>query len=264
MHFWLKPVSIIVGLALFISPLAGAQQEPPARSLFDIPARTLINCPTANTLPRGCFDVILRVYPNGGILSGTNIGLSNRFMVGLSYGAEGIIAEHNPTWNPRIEFNVKLKLIEEQPYFPAFTLGFCSQGQGSYNKEWKRYTYKSKGFYGVISRTLYFYRSSFGGHFGLNYSFENEKDNDKSPDLFFGFDTQINYNIAFNMEYDAGLNDDASSAPFGRGRGYLNMSIRWLFSENLELEAIFDNLLNNRRDANSFGRGLRFTYIEFF
>ena len=264
MHKWLKPAFCLVLLLFWTFPIVNGQEEPPARSLFDIPVRNLINCPTASTLPRGCFDVILRVYPNGGILSGTSIGLSNRFMVGLSYGAEGIISENDPTWNPRIEFNVKLKLIEEQPYLPAFSLGFSSQGYGSYVKDWKRYTYKSKGFYAVVSHTMYFYRSSFGGHLGLNYSMENEVDNEKTPDLFFGFDTQLNYNVAFNFEYDAALNDDAASAPFGRGRGYLNMSLRWLFSENLELEATFDNLLSNRRNANGFGRGLRFTYIEFF
>jgi hypothetical protein len=65
------------------------------------------------------------------------------------------------------------------------------------------------------------------------------------------------------MEYDMALNDDKSSQLYGKGRGYLNMGLKWFFSENLEIEAIFKNLLNNRRGVNSFGRGLRLTYVEF-
>ena len=257
-------VAFWAGLMFLLMGSLYAQQKEAARSVFDIPPRNLINAPTAGTLPRGCFDVVLRVYPNGGIMGSTSIGLSNRFMVGLSYGAEGIIAESEPNWNPRIEFNIKLRLIDEGFYMPALSLGFCSQGYGSYSSEWKRYTYKSKGFYGVISRSFAFYNSSVGGHFGINYSMEHEIDKDNSPSFFFGFDTQFNYNVAFLFEYDAALNDDGSNQLFGKGRGYLNMGIKWLFSENLELEAVFENLLNNRRNASYFGRGLRFTYIEFF
>ncbi len=62
-----------------------------------------------------------------------------------------------------------------------------------------------------------------------------------------------------NYWYDGGkqhvqqvANDDKGGNGFGRGRGYLNMSVKWLYSENLELEAVFKNLLNNREETNSF------------
>lgn len=264
MHRLLRTICLIIGITYIMIAGNVYSQKEKSRSLFDIPQRDLINAPTAGTLPRGCFDVILRVYPNGGILSSTSIGLSNRFMVGLSYGSEGIVSESEPNWNPRMEFNIKLRLIDEGYYLPAFTVGFNSQGYGSYSKDYKRYTYKSKGIYGVVSRSFYFYNSSVGGHFGINYSTEHEIDNDDDPSFFFGFDTQFNYNVGFVMEYDAALNDDNSSQTFGKGRGYLNFGLKWLYSENLELEAVFENILNNRRGVSSFGRGLRFTYIEFF
>jgi hypothetical protein len=60
------------------------------------------------------------------------------------------------------------------------------------------------------------------------------------------------------------LNDDREKADYARGRGYLNLGIRWLYSENLSLEIILKDLLINRREAESFGRELRLTYIEFF
>ncbi len=257
-------ILLIMTLIPMITPSPGQAQVDETQSLYDLPPRWLIDCPTSMTLPRGCFDVIMRVYPNGGILGSTSIGLTNRFTVGVSYGSEGIIADATPNWNPRMEFNVKLGLIEESVYFPGFAIGFNSQGQGSYDTQQKRYTYKSKGFYGVVSRSFYFMNGVFSGHAGANYSLENEVDKDDDPTVFFGIDTRFNYNVGFVMEYDLALNDNKGSQRYGKGRGYLNMGLRWLYSENLEIEVILKNLLNNRHDVNSFGRGLRLTYIEYF
>jgi len=259
----LRVSMILTGLVIMMTNMIQAQTET-SRSLYDIPPRNLVDAPTSMTLPRGCFDVILRVYPNGGILGNTSIGLTNRFMVGVSYGAEGIIADAEPNWNPSMEFNAKLRLIDESIFLPALAIGFNSQGYSSYDDNQQRYTYKSKGFYAVFSRSMFFYNASVGGHAGVNYSMEHDVDNDDDPSLFFGIDTQFKYNVGFVLEYDIALNDDKSSQRYGRGRGYLNAGLRWLFSENLEIEVIFKNLLNNRRDVNSFGRGLRLTYIEFF
>jgi hypothetical protein len=247
---------------LFISPVYSQKYN--ENSLSNVPIRSLIFAPTAGTLPRGCFDVAVRVMPNGGILAATGIGLSNRFLVGMSYGAEGIIGEGEPIWNPRIEFDVKLRVIDEEYYMPAFTIGYNSQGYGPYCDSCERYAYKSKGFYVVASRSFHFYKSSIGGHAGINYSLEHQFDHDEDPSLFFGFDTRFNEKLSFLMEYDAALNDDRIPDYYGKGKGYLNVGVKWLFSDDLEMEIIFDNLMNNRAGVNSFGRGLRFTYLEFF
>jgi len=236
----------------------------PAKSLYEIPPRMLIDAPTAGTLPRGCFDIVMRVYNNGGILGKTSIGLSNRFMIGMSYGAEGIISDRTANANPEIEFNVKLRLIDEDYYFPAVAIGFNSQGYGAYIDDRDRYAYKSKGFYGVLSRSFVFQTMNAGVHGGINYSLENE-DNDEEPSVFFGLDARFQYNVGFYIEYDLALNDDKSSAGYAKGRGYLNASLKWMYSENLELEFVLKDLVQNRRgDASTIGRELRFTYIEFF
>ncbi len=258
----IKSIIIIASLFLLI-PYSVFGQEDETESYFGIQPRILIDAPTAWTLPRACFDLSLRVYPNGGIIGATNIGLSNRFMLGISYGADAIIAETDANWNPNIEFNVKLRLIDEAYYLPAIAVGFVSQGYGSYSDENKRYAYKSKGFYAVATRSLYLYNLSLGGHAGINFTMEDD-DGDNEPSLFFGIDTQFNNDIAIVAEYDMALNDDKGNNDYGRGRGYLNLSIKWLYSENLELEAVFKNLLNNRENRHSFSRGLRFTYVEYF
>jgi hypothetical protein len=100
---------------------------------------------------------------------------------------------------------------------------------------------------------------------------EDNVDNDNDINLFAGVDATFNYNVAFLMEYDFALNDNSSTLPTGedntfggKGRGYLNLSVKWLFTENLEIEFILKDLLLNRRESDTFGRELRMTYIESF
>jgi len=223
----------------------------------------LVDCPTAGTLSRASFNVVMRVYPNGGILSKTAIGLSNRLNIGVSYGAEGVIAEERPNWNPRIEFDVKLNLVDEGLVFPAASVGFISQGYGSWHEQLERYTYKSKGFYVVGSKNYPFYNWQMGLHGGVNYSTEQE-DNDDNIDFFFGIDTRLNKDVGLVMEYDLATNDDKGVSSFGKGRGYLNLSLQWLYSDNLVMEFLLKNLNNNRKGISDIWRGLRVTYVEHF
>ncbi|MDH4155664.1 MAG: YjbH domain-containing protein [candidate division Zixibacteria bacterium] len=263
---------LIVGLAGFLGRFATAQEELVATSgsLFDVPPRQLVDMPTAGTLPRAHFDIGLRLYPNGGSIGYTNIGLSNRLMLGISYGGDNIISNRDPNWNKRIEFNIKFRVIDEMEYFPAVTAGFSSQGYGAWNEDFDRYTFKSRGFYVVASRSFYFYQWTAGWHGGASYSLENDIDKDKDMDFFVGFDATFRYNLALLMEYDVALNDDKSRLPdgtdyifAGKGRGYFNMSVKWLFTENLELEALIKNLSGNRR-GEKITREIRITYIDMF
>lgn len=255
-------------LTIFISfpgvALAQSQADQmPAISLFTRQPTMLIDCPTAGTLERGHFNAIMRSYPRGGILTATNIGLSNRLQVGISYGAEGIIAEESPNWNPRIEFNVKLSLIDEGLVFPAATLGFCSQGYGSWHTDIDRYTYKSKGFFAVASKNYPFYDWEMGLHGGVNYSTEQEDDDD-NIDFFIGLDTRFNRDVGLVIEYDFALNDNKDLDNFGKGRGYLNLGLQWIYEENLVLEVLLKNLNSNRDGVVDIWRGLRVTYVEAF
>ncbi len=138
MRLGIKSIILIASLLLLAAGPIYCQEDE-TESYFGIQPRSLIDAPTAWTLPRGCFDISLRVFPNGGIIGGTSIGLSGRFMLGISYGADAIIANTGANWNPNIEFNVKLRLIDEAYYLPAIAVGFVSQGYGSYNDEQKRY-----------------------------------------------------------------------------------------------------------------------------
>lgn len=260
-----------MSLTCFVT--AGLAQEygDIVNNLYEVPPRILIDVPTAGTLPRGNYNLGTRVYPNGGAIGFTDIGLSSRLMIGVSYGAEDIISSQGPDWNPKIEFNIKFRLIDEVEYFPAIAAGFSSQGFGSWNSDIDRYAFKSRGFYAVMSRSFYFYNWTSGWHFGVNYSLENDIDKDKDINLFVGIDATFKYNLAILAEFDAALNDDRSKLPdgspyffAGKGRGYANISVKWLFTRNLELEALLKDLLINRRASDSITRELRLTYIDTF
>jgi hypothetical protein len=258
---------LVIALVLSNINLSQAQTDSDNQPAVPFPGympTVLIDCPTAGTLQRGQFNVVMRAYPNGGVLAGTSIGLSNRFMIGVSYGAEGIIAEEKPHWNPRVEFDLKLSPIDEGLVFPAISLGFSSQGYGSYVDygDDGRYTFKSKGFYAVGSKNYSFIKWQVGLHGGVNYSMEHA-DNDDNMNFFIGIDSRLNNNFGLVMEYDFAINDNDEHS-LGNGRGYLNMAIQWLYSNNLVMEILLKNLVNNRKDAVDIWRAFRVTYVEYF
>jgi hypothetical protein len=271
----------VIALILGLSNAEGAEKDRRDRqdyrdrqtgtSLYDIPPRNLVDMPTAGTLPRGYYNIGLRLYRFGGALAYTDIGLSNRLQIGISYGADSALSTETPHFNPDVEFGIKFRVVDELEYFPAVSLGFSSQGNGGWSTAYQRYAYKSRGFYLVVSRGIYFYRWTSGWHAGMNYSYENKIDKDNDIDFFGGFDATFDYNLAFLIEYDFALNDNKTTiaqgqtTPFsGKGRGYLNASVKWLLTTNFELEFILKDLLVNRRESKTIGREIRLTYVERF
>lgn len=240
------------------------EAEPYSNEVND---RQLIDAPTAYSLPRGSFDLNFAVHAGGGLIAATNIGLSDFLMVGFSYGANGVFSQENPQYNPSVEFSVKWRLTEETNTLPALAMGFTSQGSGPFLEAYDRPTYKPKGFYGVFSKQIAIASYAWEWHGGVNYSIESEENVDKSDkgvNLFAGLSTRLRDNLSFAAEYDFALDDNRSGLPYGRGRGYLNMALKWSYFDNLHIEFTARDLLGNRREVESFERGLRIVYLEFF
>lgn len=263
-----KTVALVVlsllGLGLGASAFAQQKGEVIRLSEFSmIQPRKLVDAPTAGLLPRGSFDFDIRIYGNGGVLTTIDVGLMHRFMLGMSFGGENIIGDGDPDWNPRIEFLAKYRLVNESYVLPAIAIGFDSQGSGAYDDGSNRYTYKSKGFYAVMSKNYLLAEVPVGFHFGANYSLEND-DGDKDIPIFFGADVQFTENLGFAAEYDLATNDDEFKSRYGQGYGYLNAAVQWIFSSQLQLEFEFKNILLNREDVSSWGRELRIVYFEMF
>jgi len=255
---------LILCVMLNVSAVAQVSQKavegPQVRMLEP---RRLIDCPTAGLLPRASFDFDIRIFPEGGVIFGLDIGLMKRFMVGMSFGGKNVIGEGEPDWNPRIEFAARYRLVNESWALPAVAVGYDSQGDGVFDDSLDRYSYKSKGFYAVMSKGYAAGEVPFGLHGGINYSLEND-DEDKDVSLFFGADMQFGENLGLVAEYDLGTNDDKAKELFGQGYGYLNIGIQWIFSETLLLQFNLKNLLLNRKDISTWGRGFRIVYFESF
>jgi hypothetical protein len=252
---------------LIASVSLSAQQNDRVRRVYsydNMPPRELIDCTTAASLPRASFDFRLRTSSNGSLISQTHVGLHRRFSLGISYGGEQILGEGKADWYDEVAFQVKYQLISETIFSPAIALGFAGQGSGRYFSELERYTYKSKGFYVVASKGYQTYRWASGLHVGLNYSLESDGDNDDDVNFYFGADLSLQNDVLVVAEYDLALNDNKEEEFSGKGWGYFNVGLRWIFSERLELGVDLQNLFDNRRDTNSFTRGLRITYMEFF
>jgi len=226
--------------------------------------RMTIDYPTAGMLPRGAFDIDMRTFPVGGVLAALRIGLSDEFMVGIGYGASRILSDVDPDWNPRLEFNIKLRLHEETAgdNFPAISVGYNSLGYGNYDSENSRYMVKSTGFYVAFSKNFGLYDNATGIHWGVNYSLENKVDND--PNVFLGFNTDVGPNMVFLAEYDLALNDNKRYDVYGLGRGFLNMGLAWYITDDLSLELDLRNLLRNRSNAAAIDREIRLVYVEYF
>jgi len=224
----------------------------------------LIMTPTAGIIPRGAYLVDLFLSHNGGVTAGMSVGISKRFMFGISYGGSQIIGDQEVIWSKQPGIEIKYRVFEEEMRFPAIVLGFNSQGNGAYIDSLKRYETKAKGFYLVASKNYQFLGNT-GIHAGINYNPLEKEDGDNDPSFFVGIDKDINEEIAIMVEYDAALNDNKDNiVSLGQGKGYLNAGVRWCFAERFHLELDFNNILLNRKNIDYVTRELKITFIEFF
>ncbi len=235
--------------------LSAAQEILPAQSIF------VIDCPTAATLDRGSFLGEIRAYSLGGLQGGVKVGLSDRFMIGISYGGSNIIGEGNVDWNPYPGVQVRYRLFHEQLNIPAISLGFDNQGYGSYIDSLERYSEKSKGVFIAASKSFRFL-GALAFHGGANYSFETG-DGDKDLNGFIAMEKSINEEIGLFVEYDLAMNDNREDN-IGSGKGYLNASVKWSFGEQVFIDFVWKNILQNKNDQPHSSRQIRLYFVQYF
>jgi hypothetical protein len=264
----MRMMAALMACLLLVSASALAQRETADDTAYEnariprTPLRWIIETPTAGMLPRGSFDLDFRTFSGAGLQTMLGIGLMSRFAVGISYGASQVFSDATPDWGPRLEFQVRLRLLNEGQGLPAVAVGYSSQGYGPYDAAHKRYQIKSPGFYTAISTNFKLYSYDAGLHFGANYSLENQTDS--HPSGFVGFNADLGNDMMYLLEYDLALNDNSASFGYGRGRGYLNMGLVWYITDGLSLEFDLKNLLKNRASSGSIDREARLVYVEFF
>ncbi len=243
---------VVLCLAMTLPGFAFAQQYVEQRQLIDLP--------TAGTLDRGSYAIDLRMFANGGLLGRVSVGLSPRFMFGISYGGENIIGEGDIDWNPDPGIQARLRVLDETFVLPAVTLGFDSQGYGKYDNALNRYETKSRGIFAVASKN-YAILFNLGLHAGLNVSLEDD-DDDNELNFFLGADFSLNREVRAFAEYDFGINDNENDLQFGSGTGYFNAGVQWGFSDRLFLQVNLKNLFEN--GSNHVAREFKIGYFEYF
>jgi hypothetical protein len=222
--------------------------------------RQLVDLPTAGTLDKGSYSINLRMFGNGGLLTGVSVGTTPRFMLGLTFGGENIIGEGNINWNPEPGIQARIRLIDEDFAVPAIAIGFNSQGYGPFIDAFDRYENKSRGIYAIASKN-FAVLFNLGFHGGLNLSLEDD-DKDQELNIFLGADLSLNREFRLFLEYDLANNDNENDAQFGSGSGYLNSGIQWTFSDRLMLQFYMKNLLKN--GPGKVTREFKIEYFEYF
>ena len=225
--------------------------------------------PTAYSKQRGQYETTIEMEP---FKTRASIGITRRLMIGVSYGGENVIGTEEIDWYPRVEFNLKYKLFDEKSATPAFAIGFSSDGWGSYIDAYERYMIKSRGFYVVASKRLNIL-GAVKFNAGMNYSVEGDSEDEKNFDIFLSMTKNINEELEIMGEYDLALNDSGDEA-LGKGRGYLNLGLRWSFAPELvidfQLVNIFQNFKTNEsgisvpEEKNEISRNIAVTYRAFF
>jgi len=223
----------------------------------------LVDRPTAGMLKRGGYVAGMNLYERGGVLFNISVGVWAPFMFGISYGGTSMIGEQKVDMNPLPGVNVKLRIINESVELPAIVLGFDSQGRGPYYDGIDRYSIKSPGMYAVASKN-YTFMGNLSFHGGANISLE-RGDGDKDLNFFGGIEKSVGSSASLMLEYDPGINDNHGQA-LGRfrGRGYLNVGVRWSLTAGWVLGVNFKDPFQNQSNTSFGTRTLQLDYTGVF
>ena len=276
MKFYKSNIIVICFFSLFTNLFSQIEQPYPPLSL--------VNIPTAGTLPRGAFTIESLMINNGGIVPKLSVGFTDNFNFGVSFGIQNLIGNKKPIINKTTpEVQIKYRVFDESDKMPALVYGLDTQGRGVYyendsiftfnsfdsTKTLNRYEQKAWGMYMVLSKNWNLL-GNLGLHLGVSKSLAENSDGDDDINIFFGLDKELNRSFSFLIEYDAALNDNLNQGnyelnkiTFGRGRGYLNAGIRWAMSSNLMLEINFNDI-NKNTTSDYTAREIKVMYSESF
>ena len=267
-----------IALLTFLCNIGWTQIEQP------YPPLNLVSIPTAGTLPRGSFTLESLLITDGGMVPRLSVGFTDNFSFGVSFGVQNLIGGNKPSINKTTpEVQIKYRIFDESEKMPALVYGLDTQGRGLYHAvdsistlgisdstvTLNRYDQKAWGMYIVMSKNWNFL-GNLGFHAGISKSLSENDDGDKDPNVFCGFDKELNRSFSFLVEYDAALNDNLGEGDyalnditFGKGKGYLNAGIRWAISPNLMLEINFNDI-NQNTNSEYTNREIKVMYSESF
>ncbi|HEX7356223.1 MAG TPA: hypothetical protein VF270_00775 [Ignavibacteriaceae bacterium] len=208
--------------------------------------RQLIDMPTAGIMGRGSVGLTAELLPFGTLITKIEAGIFDNISIGLSYGGSNIIGSGKPDWYPFPPgVNFRLRVMDETVLTPALTLGFDTQGKGTYFKDEKRFEVKAPGIFAAASKNfgLLGYLSLHGT---VNYTVLEDKDGDNFVNLMIGAEKTLGSSFSVLIEYNFAFNDNSTNQ-FGDGKGYLNAGIRWSISDGVTVGFDLRDLLENKK-----------------
>lgn len=259
----MKHLSYIIITALFLSLLPGMAEG--RLGLQKTTLSRLICQPSAWQMMEGQLETQLRFYSKGGLMASVKYAPSERIYIGVSYGGTHVLDNTGIVYNKTPGIFVKYILFEKTLKCPTVAVGIETQGWGNYQNnpdtDEKRYFIKPPGIFLVMGKTLFLFckRIEINLQGGLC-KFPVKEPDDNDLNFFMGIEHRVYADFIYIvLEYDAALNDDSPSS-FGEGNGYLNGSIRFQISDNLEFEILFIDMLANNKTASNETKMFRIVY----
>ncbi len=247
--------------------------------LFSYPSR-LIDMPTAGTLKRAEYTFNSRIMPPGGgttgsgVLLGMDFGVTDRLLLGVSYGGDGIVGRGDVDWYPWPGAHLKYQIFDEKRG-PAFAVGIDMQGYGGKAYGYRGFIYKSPGFYGTLSKGVKGGRVGIDWHLMVNYSLE-DMENVNWPNAVIATDLRFNSEFYAIAEYDFAFNQldiNESQDQYGAPQhGFLSLGLKWQFLRGFGIQFNVRDIFNQRLGAyregddhpHGWGRELIFQYKSSF
>ncbi len=207
----------------------------------------MVEAPTAYILPHGGYDVVTRIYENGGVFLRANVGFEDFFMFGFSGNATNVIGSGTiEIQAPRLF--LKFKVLDQKNSPVALGLGWDDRGYGTVNGG-RFFPGLQKGFFAVVSHEfpeLGFLQV----HGGANVVSVDQFDSSRDLGVFTGISFALAPQLAFNLEVDKLINDNWQ----------LNGNVMFNLDNPLRVGVDFREI--NR--AAAFSRIIRIQYVNFF
>lgn len=221
----------------------------------------IVDMPTAGVIPKNTYVVNSFIMDNGGMVTEFSVSPFENFMIGLSYGGNGIIGTGKPVFQGLPGLNLKYRLLNETEERPAIALGINTQGKGIYFEDDNRYINLSPGLYAALSKSFKWSLGVVAIHGGINYSFE-PKINDRTINLYAGAEQTIFSSLSLMLELNFNFNEVEKY--YGQGKSLIHTEIRWAAAESVTISLQFRDLLSNMSYTNSLVRFLSVEYIAYF
>ncbi len=207
----------------------------------------MVEAPTAYLLMHGGYDLVTRMYENGGLFVRGNVGFEDFFMFGFSVNATNVVGQGTiQVQTPGI--GLKFKVLDEKISPVALAVGWDNRGYGTQTNG-VFFPGTQKGFYSVVSHE--FKEAGYLQiHAGFNVVTLDNFDSNEDLGAFFGTSFAVAQPLMFNLEMDKLLSD------------YWQFNANVLFNVDKPLRVGVDFRDINRPDL--FSRIIRVQYMGFF